>query len=159
GGLVVPVDSPRGEILDRQHHFRMLLDRFDRDRPVVLARDRQDNSAAPQRQQLPLKVHQRFAGGIVATQGDPVPSLVAHDTAPQRVVEVQDDNLTIAAANPPKSRLHVAGGRLEDVVPERRLGQVPPPRAEGLGTGSLYPFRGIERNDRGYGVQVFQQAQ
>src|SRR5207244_8088308 len=63
--LVTPVDAPCREVVQSQDHLRVLSDRLESHRLVVLADDSEQDPSSRQRLQLSLKVHKRFAYRIV----------------------------------------------------------------------------------------------
>ena len=96
-----------------------------RDALVVLRRDRQNDAAPAQGQRHSLHVQVRFAGGIALPDNDTLEAVVAHDPAPQRIVQVENQS---APALPPKRAQDAAGmigvQRQEPRI-EGKLGYVP----------------------------------
>ncbi len=95
--LVGPIDAHRREVFCAHQHARMLLQRFHGIVEIVLAAYRQQNSFARQIEQGTV---QGLIGGarIFGADFDAGHSVFADHAAPQRVVEIDDQNLGGAAA-------------------------------------------------------------
>src|SRR5437762_10738163 len=96
-GLVGPVDLPSDEVFLTEHHLGMLEHRLERDRLFVLAHDAEDDAPALQVLDRSLKVHERLAEAVVPTEPESIPPDVSHDPAPQRIVEIENEQLAWAS--------------------------------------------------------------
>src|ERR1051325_6951291 len=123
--LVVPVDPPPGEIGATQHHLRMTIDGFQSDLFRILADESQHDPPTGQAFESPLKRAECFTDGVVAAEIQVLPSDLADDTAPQGVVEVEDENLSRLPLQRAARSFDVSGGVLEHIGAKRNLAEVP----------------------------------
>src|SRR5579863_10618909 len=79
--FVVPVDSPAGKIFCSQDHFGMRRDRFECDTLIVFAHDPEQHPAPCEGAKGGLKIAVCLAGGIVSTNAEVAPAVVADGPA------------------------------------------------------------------------------
>ena len=96
-GFAFPIDSRRGEMIEPQQHRIMLLEYFQRVLRIVFAAYRQDDAAAMQVQYRALDLQVRIPR-ILGAQLDAVETVFSDDPAPNRIVEIDHERLTCAAA-------------------------------------------------------------
>ena len=89
--LRFPVGHKDGDVVQTQHHVGMLLERFFGLVFVVLAADADDDAALLELLYPHLKLSERLANAQAVTQLDAFHAIVADDTAPLRVVQVEDE--------------------------------------------------------------------
>ena len=114
--LVRPVGDEAGDVGALQHHLRMLLERLQRVRLVVLGAHREDDAALGQIARVVLERDEGFAGGAALAEDDAFQAVVADHAAPQRVVEIEHQALRRAA---------LLGGKqpADQIAVERRRGR------------------------------------
>ena len=121
-GLVVPVYARGGEVLRLQHHVGVRLEHLVNIGGVILRVDCQDDT-------LPIVLHQRFlelaehTAGIGAAQHDARNAVLAHDSAPEGVVQVEHQAFARLAKNGPQedgplARQHGHGLRRKGSTPQ-----------------------------------------
>ena len=128
-----------------QGHFGMLPEGLARCRVLVLRADGQHDAALPQIEGEVLDGDEGFARRRPLPQRDAVESVVADDAAPQRIVEIEDENLPRLAherAHDAGDHVGVDGGELRR---EGKLRGVPVARI----VPSLVADRGREARDVG----------
>src|SRR5260221_496059 len=133
--LVAPVDAVRGEVLGLDEHLRVRLHRVERDGLFVLADDGERDAALREREDGALEIDERFADGIVAAEPQVLPALIADDAAPERVVEIEDEELARVTANAAQGRAEIARGGVEDRTRKADLAHVPKARVVRLFRG------------------------
>src|SRR5205085_9183258 len=103
------------EVLLAKHHLRVPADGFERGRLLVLADDAEDDAAPREVLHRALEVDERLAQPVVPAKAQVLPSHVADDATPQRVVEVEYQELSRAAGETDHRGLDVARGLGEHV--------------------------------------------
>jgi hypothetical protein len=81
-GLVGPVGGEAGDILAPQHHFRVLLERLERIRLVVLGAYRENDAAPRQVARIALEGDKGLPESAALPERDPGQTVVADDAAP-----------------------------------------------------------------------------
>ncbi len=114
----------------------MVAEGVEHDGLVVLAADRQHVAPVAQGQDIALELLKGLSVGVPA-ESDALQPVVADDPAPQRIVEVEDQNL----GDPALAGRHEASGsardRGQDGVGTRVFRRVPEPLVEELGSAQL----------------------
>ena len=146
-GLVLPVDAPAGEVLDPELHLGMPPDGFERDGLLVLADDAEHEAAARESLERALEIREGLPHAVVTAELQVLPAHVADDAAPQRVIEVHDDELARRALQAANGGLHVLHGLLKDGVGERDFPLIPELRAERARARAHGPALRVEQED------------
>jgi hypothetical protein len=146
-GLVAPVHAPPGQIGAAQPHLRMPVDRLQRHRLVVLADDADLHTAVAERLQRRLKGDIRLADMIVPAEPDPFPAGLADHAAPERVVEIDHDELASGAQRTRHRGFEVGHRLLKDAIAVRHFSGEPHLRGHRARPCSLKPRGGIENED------------
>ena len=97
-GLVVPVRLENGDVFQLQQHFGVLFKWLARHLVGVLGRHSQHDPALAQIQSEALHRQVGFAARIALRDLDALEAIVADDSAPNRVVEIEDQRLAALAA-------------------------------------------------------------
>src|SRR5690242_7645683 len=103
----------------------MAADGLERNGLGVLADQCQDHAATLELLDRVLKVYERFAHAVVSAQSQPFEADVADDPAPQRVIEIQNEELASAAGQTGERGPYVLFSLGEDIDAERDLAEVP----------------------------------
>ena len=80
------------EVVHAQHHLRMFLERLGGTRVIVLAAHGQQHAALLERHDVFLKRLERLAARRSVADLDPFQAIVRHHAAPERVVQIQNQN-------------------------------------------------------------------
>ena len=122
----------------------MAAERLERGRLLVLADEGEDDSAPRQPLNGALEVDERLAEPVVPAEAKVLPADVADDPAPQRIVEVEHEELPRPPGDCVEGPLNVARGLGEDVDVERDLAEVPGLRRRAALAGVGEPPAGVE---------------
>ena len=117
----------------------MAADRLAGDVLLVLADEAEQEAAPGQRPEGALQRHVRFADRVVAAEAEVLPPDIADDAPPQRVVQIDEEDLAPAPQDRPQRRLDLGGGGAEQRRREGDLPQVPRLRIERIGAGRRRP--------------------
>src|SRR5205814_8048495 len=92
---------------------------------LVLADEGQDDAAPDEGLGHPLQIDVSLALGVVTAEAQILPADVADDSAPQGVVEIEDQQLARLPGQPAQRRLEVAGGLGEHLLVKGDLSEIP----------------------------------
>ena len=115
----------------------------------VLADDCQSDAPAGEGGETVLKLDEGLALGIMASEAQPLPSDVAHHAAPERLVEVENDELARTTQRATKRSFEIVRGLGEYVARERHLAQVPALGVHRTSARGGHPPLRIEHEDVG----------
>ena len=124
----LPVGLDGDKIVGPQHAVGMVQPR-QRVGFIVLGVDRQDHADGFQRLAIALELGVDLALGHLGADGQPVDAVVAHNAAPERIVQVKHERLFVAAVQRLDNGGHAGGQRRDRVethgifvhVPEERI--------------------------------------
>jgi len=94
-----------------------------------------------------LEFYESLTVCVVPPEVKVLPSHVAHDSPPHRVVEIDHDELARHPQQAAKRGVHVPGRLGQNVPGERHLSRMPELRLEGALTGCRQPTLRVEQED------------
>src|SRR5262249_16310071 len=142
-----------------ENHFRVLLNRFQSGAFLVLADDGQNDAFPREALQFFLKLEVRFPNGIMSSELNSLPPEVADSSAPQGVIEIENDHLPSVATDSSPRRDEVSGCLVEDALRIGGFRQVPQLVAERARPALLQPPLRVEQYHGRTGIKAFHKVE